>query len=124
MSRILVVEDEEFLLRALKDNISHEGFDVDLARDGEEALEKVRAKKPDLILLDLLMPRKDGFAVLEELTRNPEWRLIPVIVLSNLGSDHDIKRALEMGAKDYFVKSQHPIAEVVEKVKHILRGGI
>ncbi len=122
MVHILVVEDEDFLVRALEDNLSQEGYDVGVARNGEEALTKIKEKKPDLILLDLLMPKKDGFAVLEELKKNPDWNLIPVIVLSNLGTDHDIKRALQMGANDYFVKSQHPIAEVIEKVKKVLRG--
>ena len=122
MISILVVEDEEFLIRALSDNLREEGYDVDVARNGEEALVKVKAKKPNLILLDLLMPKKDGFAVLEDLKKNPDWSLIPVIVLSNLGADHDIKRALQLGANDYFVKAQHPIAEVIEKVKKILRG--
>ncbi|KKW17038.1 MAG: hypothetical protein UY56_C0005G0063 [Parcubacteria group bacterium GW2011_GWA1_50_14] len=122
MISILIAEDEEFILRALEDNLRQEGYDVVSAKDGEEAIEMIKEKKPNLILLDLLMPKKDGFAVLEELKRNPELRLIPVVVLSNLGSDHDIKRALQLGATDYFVKSQHPIAEVIEKVKKVLRG--
>ena len=122
MISILIAEDEEFILRALEDNLRQEGYDVVSAKDGEEAIEMIKEKKPNLILLDLLMPKKDGFAVLEELKRNPELRLIPVVVLSNLGSDHDIKRALQLGATYYFVKSQHPIAEVIEKVKKVLRG--
>ena len=122
MISILVAEDEEFLIRALSDNLREEGYEVNVARNGEEALTSIKEKKPSLILLDLLMPKKDGFAVLEDLKKNPDWSLIPVIVLSNLGADHDIKRALQLGATDYFVKAQHPIAEVVEKVKKILRG--
>lgn len=122
MLYVLVVEDEEFLIRALKDNLREEGYEVGVARNGDEALESIEGKKPNLILLDLLMPKKDGFAVLEELKKNPELSLIPVIVLSNLGADHDIKRALQLGAIDYFVKAQHPIAEIVEKAKKILRG--
>lgn len=122
MISILIAEDEEFILRALEDNLRQEGYDVAVARNGEEATAKIKEKKPNLILLDLLMPKKDGFAVLEELKGNPELQLIPVVVLSNLGADHDIKRALQLGATDYFVKSQHPIAEVIEKVKKVLRG--
>ena len=122
MSRILIAEDEEFLVRALKDNLEAEGCTINVATNGDEAIECIRGHRPDLILLDLLMPKRDGFYVLEEVKKNPEWRLIPVIVLSNLGSDSEIKRALEMGADDYFVKSQHPIVEVIEKVKDYLEG--
>ncbi|MBI4094236.1 MAG: response regulator [Candidatus Liptonbacteria bacterium] len=120
MHEILIVEDEEFLLRALQDNLKEEGYGVQVARNGEEAIAVVSTKKPSLILLDLLLPKRDGFWVLGELKKNPEWALIPVVVLSNLGGDNDIKRALQLGARDYFVKSQHPIGEVVEKVKYVL----
>lgn len=117
MSNILVVEDEDFLRKPLEDTLELEGYDVDTASDGEEAMKRIEKKKPDLILLDLLMPKKDGFFVLEELSKNPEWKLIPIVVLSNLGGDEEIKKALSMGAKDYFVKAQHPIEEVIDKVK-------
>ena len=122
MNHLLVVEDEEFLMRALKDNLEAEGYTVDTAANGEEAMERVKKHRPDLILCDLLMPKKDGFYVLEEVKKNPEWKLVPIIVLSNLGGDAEIKKALEMGASDYFVKSQHPIEEVIEKVKEYLEG--
>lgn len=122
MSRILIVEDENFLVQALEDNLTAEGYAVDIARDGEEAVKKIGKKEPSLVLLDLLLPKKNGFFVLEEIKKNPKWKLIPVIVLSNLGEDGVIKRALEMGADDYFVKSQHPIQEVIEKVKDYLEG--
>lgn len=110
------------MVRALKDNLEVEGCTVDTAVNGEEAMERLRSRRPDIILLDLLMPKKDGFSVLEEVKKSSEWRLIPVIVLSNLGGDAEIKRALELGADDYFVKSQHPIEEVIEKVKEYLEG--
>lgn len=122
MSSILIAEDEDFLVRTLKDNLDAEGYTVYVAKNGEEAVERIKEKKPDLILLDLLMPKKDGFYVLGEVKSNPDWKLIPVIVLSNLGEDESIKKALEAGADDYFVKSQHPIQEVVEKVKDYLEG--
>lgn len=122
MNNVLIVEDESSLMEALEDNLTAEGCMVDTAKDGEEALEKIRKKKPDLILLDLLLPKRDGFYVLGEAKKNPEWKLIPVIILSNLGEDTTIKRALEMGADDYFVKSQHPLQEVIEKAKDYLEG--
>lgn len=122
MKHILIVEDEEFLTRALKDNLEAEKCTVDIAINGEEALGRIKSRRPDIILLDLLMPKKDGFCVLEEIKKNPEWKLIPVIVLSNLGGDAEIKKALEMGADDYFVKSQHPIEEIIEKINEYLEG--
>jgi OmpR family response regulator RpaB len=122
MNHILIVEDEDFLVRALKDNLTAEGCTIDVAANGEEALARVQSHHPDLILLDLLMPKENGFYVLEGVRKNPEWKLIPIIVLSNLGGDAEIKQALAMGANDYFVKSQHPIEEVIEKIKEYLVG--
>ena len=122
MNRILIVEDEEFLLKALSDNFETEGFTVDVARNGEEAISQIKKRKPDLVLLDLLLPKVGGFDVLKAMKDNTEWNLIPVIVLSNLGGDEQIKKAFELGADDYFVKSQHPIEEVIEKVKNTLQG--
>ncbi len=122
MPRILIAEDEEFLIMALKDNLESEDYNVDVARDGEEVLKQLKKHKPQIVLLDLLMPQKDGFYVLEEMKKNPEWKLIPVIVLSNLGGDADIKRALALGAEDYFIKSQHPIEEVIDKIKEYSQG--
>lgn len=124
MNHVLIVEDEEFLVRALKDNLNSEGSTVSVAMDGEAVFDEVKKRKPALILLDLLLPKKNGFDVLKELKASPEWQLIPVIVLSNLGEDSEIKRALELGASDYFVKSQHPIQEVIEKVKEYLQGKV
>lgn len=122
MNHILIVEDEDFLIRVLEDNLVAEGYAVDIAKNGEEAIAKIGEKKPGLVLLDILMPKRDGFYVLEEIKKNPEYKLIPVIILSNLGEDVAIKRALKMGADDYFVKSQHPIQEVIAKVKDYLES--
>ena len=119
---VLIVEDEAFLAQVLKDNLEAEGYIVDFVTNGEEAIAYLHKNRPDLILLDLLMPKKDGFYVLGEVKKNLEWKVVPVIVLSNLGGDVEIKKALEMGANDYFVKSQHPIEEVVEEVKNYLSG--
>lgn len=122
MNHVLIVEDEDFLVRALKDNLVSEGHTVSVAMDGEAAFVELAKKKPSLILLDLLLPKKNGFDVLREIRSNPEYQHIPVVILSNLGEDSEIKRALELGANDYFVKSQHPIQEVMEKVKEYLQG--
>ena len=118
MKKILIAEDEDVLLNVLKDRFEAEEWDVAVARDGEETIEVVKKFRPDLILLDLLMPKKDGFEVIKEIRSNSEFKDLPIIiVLSNLGSDDDIKKALELGANDYFVKTQHPMSELVEKAK-------
>lgn len=93
---------------------------MEFAYDGEEAIETLKILKPDLILLDLILPKMNGFEVLEKIKRDFDTRSIPVIVLSNLGSDDDIKRAIKLGAEDYYVKVQHPLLEIVEKVSKFL----
>lgn len=122
--KILIAEDEKVLAQVLKEEFEAEGITVLTAENGKAALEIMKSKKdrPNVVLLDLLMPVMDGFAVLEEVSNNKIDNLkdIPVIVLSNLGQDEEIKRALGLGAADYFVKAQHPILEVVEKVKSFL----
>ena len=104
------------LAKVLEEKFEKEKYEVRVARDGIEAMEEMSKFVPELILLDLLLPRKGGLEVLEELKQSDDWRDIPVIVLSNLDDDQNIKKALNIGAVDYFVKAQHPIKEVVEKV--------
>lgn len=115
--RILVVEDEEALSRVLSEKLELAHFSVRVAKDGEEAIPFAKEFLPDLVLLDLLLPKKLGMDVLEEMKQDQDLKTIPVIIISNLGSDEDIKRALSLGAVDYFVKTQHPLKEIVEKVK-------
>lgn len=115
--KILIIEDESALLEVLRDKFVKSGFEVKTAKDGAIDMKFIREFFPDMILLDLILPKKSGFEILEDLKNNPETRAIPVIVLSNLGEDENIKRALFAGAVDYFSKTQHPINEVVEKVK-------
>ncbi|OGY99897.1 MAG: hypothetical protein A3E09_02560 [Candidatus Liptonbacteria bacterium RIFCSPHIGHO2_12_FULL_60_13] len=115
--RIVIVEDEIALVKVLGEKFKREGFDVSVATNGEDAVRVIRSQEPDLVLLDLILPKKDGFAVLQEMKADPELKPIPVVVLSNLGEDENLKRALKMGAVDYLVKTQHPINEVVEKVR-------
>jgi DNA-binding response OmpR family regulator len=118
--KILIVEDEKILSMVLEEKFKDEAFDTKVAADGEEAMAFAASFSPDIILLDLILPKKDGFEVLKELKSDPKLQDITVIVLSNLGEDDEIKKALSLGAKDYFVKVQHPISEIVEKVKAYL----
>lgn len=125
---ILVAEDEIILQKVLKEEFESEDFKVVAVSNGKEALEAMKSKssRPDIVLLDLLMPVMDGFEFLDEVKKDKVNNLsaIPVIVLSNLGQDEEIKNALKLGASDYFVKSQHPISEVIEKVKNFLDKGV
>jgi len=114
---VLVVEDEAILLEVLSDRLKEDGWDVKKAANGEEAIEFLFKNPVNLVLLDLLLPKKSGFEVLETIKADAALKDIPVIVLSNLGGDEDIKKAMELGANDYFVKTQHPIGEVLEKIE-------
>lgn len=117
MKKILIVEDEDTLLNVLKDRFEADGWEVAVAVDGEEAISVIKESPFDLVLLDLIMPKKDGFEVLKEVRSNPKFENLPIIVISGLGGDEDIKKALALGANDYFVKTQHPMSEIIEKVK-------
>ncbi len=116
-TKIVLAEDEEFLARASNNKLQLEGFDVVIARDGQEAIEKILSEKPDIVLLDLVMPKKTGFEVLQELKEHPEVSHIPIIVASNLGQASDVEEAKKLGAVDYLVKSDFSMKEMVEKVK-------
>lgn len=121
MKKILFIEDESALQRALTTVLMEEGFDVRSAVTGEAGLELVAKERPDLIILDLILPGKDGFAVLDALKGNPATARIPVIIMSNLEASGDVQRALERGATTYLVKMNYQLDEVVEKITNILK---
>lgn len=120
--KILVVEDDSFLAGMYVTKLGLEGFSVDLASDGREGLKKAREWKPDLVLLDIILPIMDGFAVLEGLRLGEETRDIPIILLTNLGQKSDVERGLKLGASDYLIKAHFMPSEVIEKVKRLLRA--
>ena len=123
--KILIVEDEEVLSKVLREKFENEGFETEIAIDGEMVMDMVKKTKPDLVLLDLLLPKKLGLEVLKEMKLDAEVKDVKVLVLSNLDDDQDIKTALSLGAVDYFVKTQHPLKEIVEKAKgHLLASGV
>jgi CheY-like chemotaxis protein len=117
---ILVVEDEATLHEALTEFLSGEGFEVLSAMDGEEAVILATSKKPDLVLLDIILPKKDGYEVMEELKKNEKTKNIPIILLTNLESAEDIQRAFDKGATTYLVKSDYKLEEVIKKIKETL----
>lgn len=118
--KILIVEDEEMLSKVLAGQFSKAGFDVETAFDGEKALKLLEKFKPELILLDIILPKINGFDVLRTIKENPDTQNVPVIMISNLGRDEDIKQAIKLGAVDYYIKAQHPIFEIIEKVSKFL----
>jgi len=119
--KILIIEDEATLQKALTEFLEGEGFSVISALDGEKGLSEAKEKKPDLIVLDIILPKKDGYQVLEELKGFPETKDIPVIFLTNLESNEDVERALEKGATTYLVKSDYKLEDVTRKIKEILK---
>ena len=114
--KILLVEDEEIILNLLQKKLSQEGYEVSVARDGDAGLRIMRQIKPDLILLDIVMPKMGGFEVMEEMGKEPELKKIPIIIVSNSGQPVELDKAKELGAKDWLIKTEFDPQEVVDKV--------
>lgn len=117
---ILLVEDDPLFQRAYETHLQEEGYQVRIAADGEEALRQIEASRPDLVLLDLLLPRMSGYEVLAQVRANPSLAELPVIVLTNRAEPEDMKRAMELGATDYFVKVTARPRQVLWKVRQAL----
>jgi len=115
--KILIIEDDKFLRLLLERKLKNENFEVVSAEDGEEALDKIISEKPDLILLDIILPKKSGFSILEELNKDENLKKIPVFIISNLGQPEDIERGKNLGAKEYFVKAGLSLEELIKKIK-------
>jgi len=115
-----LAEDDKFISRAYNDGLTKAGFIVILAYDGVEAVDLADREKPDIILLDLIMPRKNGFEVLSVLKADAGTKDIPVIILSNLGQETDIQKCKDLGAVDYLIKSNFSLKEVINKIKKYL----
>jgi len=119
-SRVLLVEDDTFLVGMYVTKLQLEHFNTLVATEGEQGLMLAKQHLPDLILLDIVLPKMDGFLVLEELKRDPETRPIPVILLTNLGQKKDIERGIALGASDYLIKAHFMPSEVIEKIKKVI----
>jgi DNA-binding response OmpR family regulator len=118
--RILLAEDDQFISKAYEAGLKSSHFEVVSVYNGEQALREVYAGNVDLVLLDLIMPKKNGFEVLEEMQMDSKLKKIPVVILSNLGQESDIKKGMDLGAADYLVKSNFSMKDVIEKVKENL----
>jgi len=118
--RVLLAEDDRILRKAGETSLTRKGYSVIPALDGEDALAKALAHRPDLILLDVMMPKMQGFDVLARLKSDATTRDIPVIMLSNLEQEGDIRRSIEGGARSYLVKSNVPLDALAERVAEVL----
>lgn len=116
MKKILLVEDEEIMIDLLQKKLTKEGYKVTVATDGEAGLRTMKEEKPDVVLLDIIMPKMGGFEVMEEMTKDKVLKQIPVIIISNSGQPVELDRAKKLGAKDWLIKTEFDPQEVVDKV--------
>lgn len=119
--KVLLIEDEEVLSNMYDTKFKMEGFEVTKALDGETGLKLAQEAKPDLILLDIIMPKLDGFSVLKKLKEDSQLKDIPVVLLTNLGQDEDVKKGNQLGVLGYLVKANTTPAQVVDRVKEFLK---
>jgi DNA-binding response OmpR family regulator len=120
-SKVLIVEDDVYLVKAYEAKLATSGFDVKIVTDGSQALDALESFKPDVIVLDLVMPRLDGFAFLQRIKEHPQFKSIPIIVASNLGQKSDIDKVKDMGVVAYIVKSDMSLDDLVAKISATLK---
>ena len=121
MKKILLIEDEELIIKLLSKKLAAIGYDVSLAMNGQEGIEKMKQNIPDLVLLDIVMPRMGGFEVMTEMKKDEKLAKIPVIIISNSGQPLELERAKELGAADWLVKTEFDPKEVAEKIQKYIR---
>ena len=121
--KILIIEDDEILSKALRDFLSADGFEVTIASNGEIGIKMAKEKCPDLIVLDIILPKKDGYEVIKELKkRSGNARNIPIVLLTNLGSFADVEKALRLGATTYLTKTDYSLEDIAKKIKETLNA--
>jgi|SRR3989344_6672071 len=121
MPKILIIEDDKFLRELIAQKLVKSGYDVLSSIDGEDGLKKIKEDRPDLVLLDLILPNIDGFEVLSQIKGDPKINAVPVIIFSNLGQKEDTEKGLKLGAADYLIKAHLTPGEIVEKIKNVLK---
>lgn len=121
MKNVLLIEDEDFLANLLKTRLEKDGLAIQIARDGQEALNFLKETKFDLVLLDLILPKISGFEVLETMKADLQLQSIPVVIISNLGQENDISRGQSLGAMEYFIKAKVSIEDLIGQVKKYLK---
>lgn len=118
--KVLLVEDDLMIVEMYKMRFEEEGYAVLVTDKGSEAIEIAEKEKPDIILLDVILPEVDGFTVLQKLKNDIKTKEIPILLLTNLGQESDKEKGLQMGAADYFIKAQHTPVEVIQKIKELI----
>lgn len=121
MKKILFIEDEESLQKTMSDILTAAKYEMFSALDGEAGISAAKDKNPDLILLDLILPKKNGFEVLQELKKDPATKDIPIMVITNLEGSADIERALTLGATTYLVKANYSLQDIVAKIESLFQ---
>lgn len=121
MAKILIVEDDPFLLKMYVKKLQVEGYDVEIAKDGEEGLSKIKSFRPDLVLMDIMLPKLNGLEAIEKAKADPEIKGIPILVLSNLSSSADTGAAVRKGAVGFLIKSDYTPSQVIEKIKDYIK---
>jgi len=117
--KILLIEDEEMLSSMYKTKFEKEGMEVDIAQDGEVGLEKAKSGNYNIVLIDIIMPKLDGFATLKQLREIEQYKTVPILMLTNLGQEEDIEKGKKLGATDYLIKANFTPSQVFEKIKLI-----
>lgn len=123
MKKILIVEDEKLIADLLQKKLTDKGYYAFIANDGEKGLEEIKSKHPDLVLLDIILPRLNGFEILEAMRKDNEVKDIPVVIISNSGQPLEIDKARELGVKSWLVKTEFDPEEVIEKVEEQIGKG-
>lgn len=118
--KVLLVEDDKMILDMYTLKFTQEGYEVTQAENGKDGLELAKKVNPDIVLLDIILPQMDGFTVLKSLKADPKMKDVPVVLLTNLGQDGDVKKGIELGAVDYLIKANFTPSQVVDKVKSVL----
>jgi DNA-binding response OmpR family regulator len=118
--KVMVIEDDRFLSSLMKARLEKEGFTIIQAFDGEEAIQALKTTIPDIIIMDIIMPKVTGFEVLQTISITPQLAKVPVVILSNLAQDSDIEKARQLGAKEYFVKVKVSIDDLVGRIKTLV----
>jgi two-component system, OmpR family, response regulator VicR len=119
--KVMLVEDDRFLSSIIKTRLEKDGLLVTQAFDGEDAIKRLTEEQPDLIILDLIMPKMNGFEVLKEISTTPGLEKTPVVIVSNLAQDSDIEKARQLGAKEYFVKVKVSVDDLVGKIENLVQ---
>jgi len=121
MKSILLVEDDPFLIDIYRKKLEDTGFKVKVAETGEKALRSAQNEKPDLLILDIVLPQLEGWEILRRIKEKPELKSLKVIILSNLGQKEEVQKGLKMGAAKYLIKAHYTPSEIIEEIKKVLK---